>query len=34
MARFTIYYIESVVYIMSSDVIKKTTATAAKFNGV
>ena len=34
MARFIIYYIESVVYIISLDVIKETTATAVKFNGV
>ena len=34
MARITIYYTESVIYIMSLDVIKKTTTTAVKFNGV
>ena len=34
MAKLTIYYTESVIYIMSSDVIKETTATAIKFNGV
>ena len=34
MARFTIYYIKSVIYIISSDIIKKTTAIIAEFNGV
>ena len=33
-ARFTIYYTKSVVYMISLDVIKKTTATVIKFNGV
>src|SRR5580693_1713692 len=33
-ARFTICYIESVIYTVSSDVIRETTATAAEFNGV
>ena len=32
--RFTICYTKSVIYIMSLDIIKETTATAAKFNGV
>ena len=34
MARFTIYHVESVIYIISSDIIKETTAITAKFNGV
>ena len=29
MTRFTIYYIKSVIYIIFSDIIKKTTATTA-----
>ena len=32
-ARLTIYYIESIIYIMSLDVIREAT-TAAEFNGV
>ena len=32
--KVKIDYIESVVYVMSSDIIKETTITAAKFNGV
>jgi hypothetical protein len=34
MARFTTYYIESVIYIISLDIIKETTTTATEFNGV
>ena len=34
MARFTIYYTKSIVYVISLDVIKETTTTTAKFNGV
>ena len=34
MVRFTTCYTESVIYVMSLDVIKETTATTAEFNGV
>ena len=34
MAKFTIYYTKSVIYIISLDIIKKTTITTTKFNGV
>ena len=33
-ARFIIYYIESVIYIMSLDIIRETIITAAEFNSV
>ena len=33
MARFTIYYTKSIIYIISLDIIKKITATITKFNG-
>ena len=33
-ARFTIYYTESVIYIMSLNIIRETTTTITKFNGV
>ena len=32
--RFTIYYTESVIYIMSLDIIRETTATVIEFNSV
>ena len=34
MAKFTIYYTESVIYIISLDIIKETTTTVTKFNNV
>ena len=34
MARLTIYYTKSVIYIISLDIIRETTITAVKFNGV
>ena len=34
MARLTICQVESVIYIMSLDIIGEATTTAAKFNGV
>ena len=33
-AKFTIYYTKSVIYAMSLDIIRKTIATTAEFNGV
>jgi len=33
-ARLTICYIESVIYIISLDVIREATTTATKFGGV
>jgi hypothetical protein len=33
-ARLTIYYIESVIYIVSLDVIREATTTTIEFNGV
>ena len=33
-ARFTICHTKSIIYIISSDVIRETTATTVKFNGV
>jgi hypothetical protein len=34
MAKFAIYHIESIIYIISSDIIRETTTTTTKFNGV
>ena len=34
MAGLAICYTESVIYIISLDVIRETTATTAKFNGI
>ena len=33
-ARLTTRHIESIIYVMSSDVIKEATTTAVKFNGI
>ena len=33
-AGLAIHYIESVIYIMSLDVIRETTVTAVKFNSI
>ena len=33
-ARFTTYHTKSIVYIIFSDVVRETTATAIKFNSV
>ena len=34
MARFTIYYIKSIIYIIFLDIIKETTTTITKFNSI
>ena len=34
MARLTIYYIESVIYIISPDIIREPITITVKFNGV
>ena len=34
MARLTIYYIKSIIYIMSPDVIRKPITITTKLNGV
>ena len=34
MARLTIYHTESIIYVISLDIIKETTTIITKFNGV